>query len=54
MIAQIETDKVTMDIKYTAKDPGVMTALHIASGDVVQVRVRGEGGSQTQEAFWGQ
>ena len=38
MIAQIETDKVTIDIKYTSKESGVVTALHIAAGDVVQVR----------------
>lgn len=37
VIAQIETDKVTIDVKYTAKAPGVLTALMVASGDVVQV-----------------
>ena len=37
VIAQIETDKVTLDVKYTAKEPGVVTQVMIAPGDVVQV-----------------
>jgi len=37
IIAQIETDKVTIDVKYTSKAPGVLSALLVASGDVVQV-----------------
>ena len=37
LIAQIETDKVTIDVKYTSKAPGVLSALMVAAGDVVQV-----------------
>ncbi|KAG1673846.1 hypothetical protein FOA52_012871 [Chlamydomonas sp. UWO 241] len=37
VIAQIETDKVTLDIKYTAKESGVLTHLLIADGDSVVV-----------------
>lgn len=37
IIAQIETDKVTIDVKYTSKAPGVLSALLVAAGDVVQV-----------------
>ncbi len=36
VIAQIETDKVTIDVKYTGKEPGTITQLAIAAGDVVQ------------------
>lgn len=38
IIAQIETDKVTIDIKYTGKQPGKITQLMIKEQDVVQVR----------------
>lgn len=37
IIAQIETDKVTIDVKYTGKQSGVITALHIKEQDVVEV-----------------
>eukprot|EP00955_Chlamydomonas_euryale_P040811 351815-Chlamydomonas_euryale.AAC.1 len=37
VLAQIETDKVTIDIKYTAKEAGVLTHMLIATGDVVTV-----------------
>lgn len=37
IIAQIETDKVTIDVKYTSKAPGVVSAMLVGSGDVVQV-----------------
>lgn len=37
VIAQIETDKVTIDVKYTSKEPGVMTSVMVKAGDVVQV-----------------
>lgn len=37
VIAQIETDKVTIDVKYTSKEPGVMTSVLVKAGDVVQV-----------------
>ncbi len=37
VIAQIETDKVTIDVKYTSKEPGVLKKVMIAAGDVVQV-----------------
>jgi len=36
IIAQIETDKVTIDIKYTSKESGIITALQIKDQDVVQ------------------
>ena len=36
VIAQIETDKVTIDVKYTGKEPGTITQLVIAPGDIVQ------------------
>jgi 2-oxoglutarate dehydrogenase E2 component (dihydrolipoamide succinyltransferase) len=37
VIAQLETDKVTMDIKYQQKTPGVVKALLVAEGDTVVV-----------------
>jgi pyruvate/2-oxoglutarate dehydrogenase complex dihydrolipoamide acyltransferase (E2) component len=37
VIAQIETDKVTIDIKYSNKESGTVTQLSIKQGDVVQV-----------------
>mmetsp|Transcript_34789 Transcript_34789/g.88122 ORF Transcript_34789/g.88122 Transcript_34789/m.88122 type:complete len:461 (-) Transcript_34789:503-1885(-) len=37
IIAQIETDKVTIDVKYTGKEAGTVTALHIKEQEVVQV-----------------
>lgn len=37
VIAQIETDKVTIDIKYSGNQPGKLTQLHIKEQDVVQV-----------------
>jgi hypothetical protein len=40
VIAQLETDKVTIDVKYTGKEPGVLTSLHIKPQDVLQVRAR--------------
>ncbi len=36
IIAQIETDKVTIDIKYTGNQPGKVTAMHIKEQEVVQ------------------
>lgn len=38
VIAQLETDKVTIDVKYTGKQPGVITSLQIKPQDVVQVK----------------
>lgn len=37
IIAQIETDKVTIDVKYTIKESGVVTHVLIAPGDTVSV-----------------
>jgi hypothetical protein len=37
VIAQIETDKVTIDVKYTARTPGTISALLIKEGDTVVV-----------------
>ncbi|KAI3436610.1 hypothetical protein D9Q98_006027 [Chlorella vulgaris] len=37
VIAQLETDKVTMDIKYPHKTPGVIKAIEVAEGDTVTV-----------------
>ncbi len=37
VIAQVETDKVTIDIKYQGAQPGKITKLHIKEQDVVQV-----------------
>lgn len=37
VIAQLETDKVTVDIKYPAKEPGVLTQLFIKEQDTVKV-----------------
>lgn len=37
IIAQIETDKVTIDVKYTASAPGTITQLMVKEGDTVVV-----------------
>ena len=37
VVAQIETDKVTIDVKYTSPEPAVVKAIHIAEGDSVTV-----------------
>lgn len=37
VIAQIETDKVTFDVKYTQKTPGVVKAVMVGEGDNVVV-----------------
>ncbi|KAI8465043.1 MAG: dihydrolipoamide succinyltransferase [Monoraphidium minutum] len=37
IIAQIETDKVTIDVKYTATSPGAVTAVMVKDGDTVVV-----------------
>lgn len=37
VIAQLETDKVTIDIKYTEKVPGVVKAFNVSEGDTVVV-----------------
>lgn len=37
VIAQIETDKVTFDIKYPHKTPGVVKAINFGEGDSVEV-----------------
>jgi 2-oxoglutarate dehydrogenase E2 component (dihydrolipoamide succinyltransferase) len=37
VIAQLETDKVTMDIKYQQKTPGVVKSIEAAEGDTVTV-----------------
>lgn len=37
IIAQLETDKVTIDIKYTEKVPGVVKAFNVSEGDTVTV-----------------
>ena len=36
-IGEIETDKVTVEIKYTEKIPGIIKTLHVAEGDTVTV-----------------
>lgn len=37
VIAQLETDKVTLDIKYTEKVPGIMKEIKVSEGDTVTV-----------------
>ncbi len=37
VIAQLETDKVTLDIKYTEKIPGIIKEIKVAEGDTVTV-----------------
>ncbi len=37
VIAQLETDKVTLDIKYQSKVPGVIKEIAVAEGDTVTV-----------------
>ena len=37
VIAQLETDKVTIDIKYTSKVPGIIKGIHVEEGDTVNV-----------------
>ncbi|GAX81203.1 hypothetical protein CEUSTIGMA_g8635.t1 [Chlamydomonas eustigma] len=37
IIAQIETDKVTIDVRFTSKGTGTLTAMLVSPGDVVQV-----------------
>jgi pyruvate/2-oxoglutarate dehydrogenase complex dihydrolipoamide acyltransferase (E2) component len=37
IIAQVETDKVTIDVKYTASAPGTITQLMVKEGDTVVV-----------------
>ena len=37
VIAQLETDKVTLDIKYTEKIPGIIKAINVSEGDTVTV-----------------
>jgi pyruvate/2-oxoglutarate dehydrogenase complex dihydrolipoamide acyltransferase (E2) component len=37
VIAQIETDKVTIDVKYTATAPGMIAELMVKEGDTVVV-----------------
>jgi 2-oxoglutarate dehydrogenase E2 component (dihydrolipoamide succinyltransferase) len=37
VIAQIETDKVTIDVRYTEKEAGRVTAVLVAAGDTVAV-----------------
>ncbi|KAL4457631.1 hypothetical protein ABPG75_012496 [Micractinium tetrahymenae] len=37
VIAQLETDKVSMDIKYPNKTPGIVKSIHAAEGDTVTV-----------------
>ena len=37
IIAQLETDKVTIDIKYTEKIPGIVKAVNVSEGDTVTV-----------------
>lgn len=37
VIAQLETDKVTIDIKYQKNIPGTIKAIHFAEGDTVEV-----------------
>jgi pyruvate/2-oxoglutarate dehydrogenase complex dihydrolipoamide acyltransferase (E2) component len=37
VIALIETDKVTIDVRYTGSQPGVLTSLGIGADDTVTV-----------------
>ncbi len=37
VLAQIETDKVTIDVKYTEAQPGVVSKVLIAADDTVEV-----------------
>jgi len=37
VIAQLETDKVTLDIKYTEKIPGILKEIKVSEGDTVTV-----------------
>lgn len=37
VIALIETDKVTIDVRYTASEPGVIKSISMAEGDTVTV-----------------
>ena len=37
LIAQIETDKVTIDVRYTGKEPGKVTGVLVKAGDTVEV-----------------
>lgn len=37
VIAQIETDKVTIDVKYTSAKPGKVTEVVVSEGDTVSV-----------------
>lgn len=37
VIAQLETDKVTIDVKYQKSVPGTVKAIHFAEGDTVEV-----------------
>lgn len=37
VIAQIETDKVTIDVKYSGKQPGVIAKLLVSAQEVVKV-----------------
>jgi pyruvate/2-oxoglutarate dehydrogenase complex dihydrolipoamide acyltransferase (E2) component len=37
VIAQIETDKVTIDVQHTGSKPGVLTSLSVAAEDTVSV-----------------
>ena len=37
VIAQLETDKVTIDVKYQGSVPGTIKAIHVAEGDTVEV-----------------
>ena len=37
VIAQLETDKVTIDVKYQKSVPGTIKAIHFAEGDTVEV-----------------
>ncbi|KDD74750.1 hypothetical protein H632_c1097p0, partial [Helicosporidium sp. ATCC 50920] len=49
VLAQLDTDKVSLDIKYTSKTPGVVREYKFAEGDSVRVgdvfAVVEEGGS---------
>ena len=37
MLAQIETDKVTIDVKYTEAQPGVVSKVLVNADDTVEV-----------------
>lgn len=37
VIAQIETDKVTIDVKYTGKAPGVVSSVNVKEQDTVEM-----------------